>query len=122
MELSLARILSPEARRVIIKMLISEMSYRELASQLGVTPAAIYKYVTGKAVPRDEIVARAISLVEDKAEVSAIIGRELARIVGDYIEWTLSHGVLDRVILENIETMLARASLVTAASRSDRLP
>ncbi len=89
------RALSPGARRRILQVLLERRSYRELAAQLGVSPAAIVKYLSGRAAPRDDVVARALMAAEpDEAEdLAAIILGDLSEVIEDFIDWLVSLGV-----------------------------
>ncbi len=89
------RALSPGARRRILEVLLERRSYRELASQLGVSPAAIVKYLSGRATPRDDVVARALSAAEpDEAEdIAAIILGDIAEVIDEFIDWLVGLGV-----------------------------
>jgi len=49
---SYVHLLSKEARRKIIEVLASSRGVRRLADELGVTPAAVSKYLRGLRTPR----------------------------------------------------------------------
>jgi len=112
-----ARALSPQARRRLIELMVAESSYRETASLLDVTPAAVYKYVTGKAVPRDDVAVRAVEALaaRDPAAIE-LVEAEVLGVVQSYIVWALERGVLTARFLDSLERLVARARLVKVAS------
>lgn len=79
-------LLSPTARREILKVLLERRSLRELAGQLGVSPSAIVKYMRGWATPRDEVIARAIEIADDEEwkRIHEIISAELHEALREY--------------------------------------
>jgi len=85
------RVLSPAARRRILEILLERRSYRELALQLGVSPAAIAKYLSGRAAPRDDVMARALSALEpeEAEDVALIVTEEMAEAVESFIDWLI---------------------------------
>ncbi len=109
--------LSPETRRKIIEALVERYSYRELAPLIGVTPAAIYKYVAGRAIPRDDVVERALELLDASLaqEAVALIQRDLLAAVEGYLRWAARRGVLDRGFLDTLERLVARSRIILAA-------
>ncbi|AFK51578.1 hypothetical protein TCELL_1155 [Thermogladius calderae 1633] len=54
---------SREARLKIIDVLLSSRSIKQLASELGVSPTAVRKYVYRRAYPDDEVISRALSIL-----------------------------------------------------------
>jgi len=112
-----ARALSADTRRRIVELIVSESSYREAASILEVTPAAVYKYVSGRAVPRDDVTVRAVEeLVARDPLAVEIVESDLLGVVHDYIVWALERGVLTAEFLDRLERLIARARLVKVAS------
>jgi len=112
-----ARALSPQARRRLVEIMVSGSSYREAAAVLDVTPAAVYKYVSGRAVPRDDVVARAVeALAPRDPSAVELVESELLGIVQSYIMWALERGILTARFLDSLERLVARARLVKVAS------
>ena len=64
--------LGKEARLNIIYTLLQNRSKKELAEELGITPAAITKYIKNKTHPSDEIIERCIE-ISNEEEYEAII-------------------------------------------------
>jgi len=58
-------LLSKEARLRIIELALRNRSARELADELGVSPAAISKYVNGQMHPSDETMQRLFHILGD---------------------------------------------------------
>lgn len=58
-------LLSKEARLRIIELALRNRSARELADELGVSPAAISKYVNGQMHPSDETMQRLFHILDD---------------------------------------------------------
>ncbi|MCE4609841.1 MAG: helix-turn-helix domain-containing protein, partial [Desulfurococcales archaeon] len=57
-------VISKRSRRRIVEILAATRSMRGLAEEIGVSPAAIHKYITGKTHPSDEVVKRMIELAD----------------------------------------------------------
>ncbi len=57
--------LSKEAREEIISILLSNRSKKTLAEELGVSPAAISKFTSGKTHPSDDTILRALEIADD---------------------------------------------------------
>ena len=87
---SLAKWVSKDARYKVIEVLVSTRSIKALASELGVSRAAINKYLKRITHPSDETLARALDMVEeyerkrilqilidDMLEALSIISREI---------------------------------------------
>ncbi|WP_440059584.1 helix-turn-helix domain-containing protein [Thermogladius sp. 4427co] len=51
---------SKEARLKIIEVVLSSRSVKQLASELGVSPTAVRKYLNRRAYPSDEVVSKII--------------------------------------------------------------
>jgi len=60
--------LSKEARFKIIETLISTRSLVDLARNLGVTPTAVRKYLKRDTHPSDEVIRRALAIMEPYEE------------------------------------------------------
>ncbi|WP_232018766.1 helix-turn-helix domain-containing protein [Sulfodiicoccus acidiphilus] len=66
---------SKEGRRQILEILLRKRSRSEVASMLGVTPAAITKYLKGNTHPSDEVLRRCVDFAdeEERFEIKRII-------------------------------------------------
>ncbi len=113
------RALSPEARRRILEILLERRSYRELAAQLNVSPAAIVKYRSGRATPSDEVIARALAAMDyDEAEdIAFIITEEVAEVVEDFIDWIIRLGAPAGRAALTLERAAARLRLEGSRGR-----
>jgi predicted transcriptional regulator len=71
--------ISKEAREEIISELLSHRSRKELADELGITPAAIVKFSSGKTHPSDETIMKALKIANDdeKKKILRIIVNDL---------------------------------------------
>ncbi len=58
--------LSKDARQRIIEILLKKRSVKELASELGVTEAAVSKFWRGLIHPSDETLMRAFEIADDE--------------------------------------------------------
>ena len=112
-------LLGKEARRKIIEKLASSKGVRRLADELGVTPAAVSKYLRGQTHPSDRVILRAIETLEpeDALEVSKIIEEELLSGLEDYIEWATEKGVVDPRLPLKLSELAAKAGLTSLSSR-----
>ncbi len=117
-ERAFIRALSRKSKIEIIDILARVHSYRGLASMLTVSPAAVYKYATGKAAPRDEVLYRALEsltrngLDDVLEEVYHIIARDVLKVLEDFVLWSLRHGLLTEDFLDEAEKIIGRARLV----------
>ncbi|MCE4617225.1 MAG: helix-turn-helix domain-containing protein [Desulfurococcales archaeon] len=91
--------MSKRLRRIIIEELVNTYSGKGLAELLGVSPAAVSKYLSGVMHPSDKTMIRALSLLkgEQKRKIYQMIVDELAnglyksvREFHRYIEWSPS--------------------------------
>ena len=105
--------LSAETRRKIIMILARHRSYRDLAGLLGVSPAAIHKYLTGKSQPGDAVVEKALRIADryERGEIAAIVSEELAVVLEDFLRWALEDGSIDPADIEKLGSIIARAKL-----------
>ncbi|MBP1357176.1 MAG: helix-turn-helix domain-containing protein [Sulfolobus sp.] len=87
--------LSKEARFDIILLLLEKRSKKELAAELGITPAAVAKFVSKLTHPSDETLERAIQIADNderKRIVKIIIHdlinglKEAIENYGDYVD------------------------------------
>ena len=112
-------LLGKEARRKIIERLASSKGVRKLADELGITPAAVSKYLRGQTHPSDRVIMKAIETLEpdDALEVSKIIEEELLSGLEDYIEWAAEKGVVDPRLSLRLSELAAKAGLTSLSSR-----
>jgi len=105
--------LREEARRKIIVVLARHRSYRDLARLLGVSPAAIHKYLSGKSMPGDQVIERALEIADryEKSEIAREIARDIAETLEDFLQWALRQEVLDTASIEELGDIVARAKL-----------
>ncbi|MGC9072454.1 MAG: helix-turn-helix domain-containing protein [Acidilobus sp.] len=112
-------LLSKDARKRIIELLSSSRGVRRLADELGVTPAAVSKYLRGTTHPSDRVIAKAIELAtpEEAAEISKIIAEVLLEGVNDYVRWSVERGVVYPKVSMRLSELAARAGLASLSSR-----
>lgn len=105
--------LGKETRRRIIAILLSGRSYRELASQLGVTPAAISKYVSGATHPSDATIMRAIKAATrvEREEIAIAISEDLSEGMRSLVDWIIDEKLPGQILLHALEESLARMRL-----------
>ncbi|MCE4618465.1 MAG: hypothetical protein F7C37_03390 [Desulfurococcales archaeon] len=113
-------IIKPETRRKIIEILTSELSYRQVARSLGVTAAAIHKYITGKSTPRDEVVKRAIDLAAELGltEVGDLILEDIATELEALLKTLAEKDLASAAHVSKLSSIVGRAKLVLAAGLS----
>jgi len=58
--------LSKEARKEIIEILLEKRSNKELADELGVSPASITKFLNEEIHPSDKTIERALEIADEK--------------------------------------------------------
>lgn len=121
-EKAFIRALSRQSKIEIIDALARIHSYRGLAGRLMVSPAAVYKYATGKAAPRDEVVFRALEVLSNSGlddimeEVYNIMARDVLKVLEDFVVWSLKHQLLTDDFLDRTEKIIGRARLVRSPS------
>jgi len=116
---SYVHLLSKEARRKIIEVLASSRGVRRLADELGVTPAAVSKYLRGLTPPSDRVVEKAIGAAtpEEALEISKIVAEVLLEGVDDYVRWSIEKGVMDVRVYSRLSEIAAKAGLASLSSR-----
>ncbi|ESQ25724.1 MAG: helix-turn-helix protein [uncultured Acidilobus sp. JCHS] len=116
---SYVHLLSKEARRKIIEVLASSRGVRRLADELGVTPAAVSKYLRGLTHPSDRVVEKAIEAAtsEEALEISKIVAEVLLEGVDDYVRWSIEKGVMDVRVYSRLSEIAAKAGLASLSSR-----
>ena len=90
--------LSKEARSKIIEVLLENRSKVELARELGLSPAAITKFLNGVTHPSDETIERAFKIASEreKREIIDIILDDLLQSLEEFVEET---NVMNRKVL-----------------------
>ncbi len=77
--------LSKEARQEIINILLEKRSRKELAEELGITPAAIVKFTKGLTHPSDDTILKTFEIANDE-EKKRIVDVILNDLVNSVIE------------------------------------
>ncbi len=114
-------LVSKEARHKIVQVMIeSSSSMRDLASRLGISATAIYKYVTGKTHPSDEILLRILEIASysEKKRIARIIEDDLARGLRNFIEWGIENNILSPADIRRLEDAILKASLAIIGKRT----
>lgn len=111
--------LSKDARRRIIEVMLVSRSQRGLAEDLGITPAAVNKYITGKTHPSDRILERILEIAsrDEAVEISRIIAEDLAKSIEEYIAWAADYKALHTPALKALENVVERAKIIAVTSR-----
>ncbi len=117
-------LLGKEARLKIIEVLAATRSHREVAELLGVTPAAVTKYLSRRTHPSDAVVARALEAAtgDERRRIAEIIREEMLSGLKSYIEWALSEGLFTREDLHKIEEVVYGSVLLSARPGRAPLP
>lgn len=73
--------LSKDARIEILKILLESRNRSGLASELGLTPASITKYLERGTHPRDSVINRCLSIADDKErrKIASVIFHDIAK-------------------------------------------
>ncbi|MEB3861689.1 MAG: helix-turn-helix domain-containing protein [Desulfurococcales archaeon] len=111
--------LSKDARRRIIEVMLYARSQRSLAEELGITPAAVNKYLTGKTHPSDRVMERILEIAssEEALLISKIIAEDLAKSMEEYLAWAADRRALHPDSLRTLEQTINRARLLSLAGR-----
>ncbi|MCE4603422.1 MAG: helix-turn-helix domain-containing protein [Aeropyrum sp.] len=119
-ELEFIHMLGKETRRRIIAILLDGRSYRDLAALLGVTPAAIAKYISGATHPSDKTIARAIESASrtEREEIAIAIAEDLSVGLSSLVEWIIDERLPGQVLAKSLEENLARLRLAGVARRA----
>ena len=82
--------LSKEAREKIIEILLEKRSKKELAEELGITPSAITKFLSGMTHPSDETIERALEIAdeEEKERIYEIIVEDIVESLEEFINYS----------------------------------
>jgi predicted transcriptional regulator len=116
-------LLGKDARLRIVEVLASTRTHKEVAELLGVTPAAVTKYLTRRTHPSDHVLARALEAVEGEELrlISEIIRDELLAGLRSYMAWALERGILTRDDIHRIEEIVY-SGVLTLSARGRPLP
>ncbi|MFP3201052.1 MAG: helix-turn-helix transcriptional regulator [Sulfolobus sp.] len=79
--------LSKEARRKIIEILLENRSRKELAEELGLSPAAITKFLNGITHPSDETIEKALEIAseDEKREIINVILNDIMLSLEEFV-------------------------------------
>jgi len=96
--------LGRSGRLALLEVAAKKRTYRDLARIMGVSPAAVSKYMSGRMAPSDAAVARLLeSLDADEArEAALLILNYLAEGLKDFLQWASSKGLIKPVEAERI--------------------
>ena len=110
-------LIPPKTRRKIIEVLAMELSYRQLAYSLGVTPPAIHKYLTRKAMPRDAVIEKALVLAGDLGveNLGEEIINDIAIELEELLKLMVSLNLIGPGSLSRLSDVIMRAKLVIAS-------
>ena len=106
-------LLGKEARRGILLVLLESRSYRMLAAELGVTPAAVAKYVRGETHPSDRVLAKALKTAEpdELDDIADIIVRDLVSGLEDLVEWVIENELDSSTLESELQRLLSRLKI-----------
>lgn len=110
MNLRFVHLLSKDARRRVVEVMLSGRSLRELSELLGITPAAISKYRSGVTHPSDEVLGRILegaSRVELE-EIAKVAFNDLYLGFENLIEWMLERRLVEGSVLEKLRKLVER--------------
>ncbi len=118
-----SHILSKRTRRKIVEILAASRSMRDLAEELGVTPAAVHKYLRGKTHPSDEVLNKMLALAdyEESRKIAEAILEDLSKGLEEFIVWALERDVLTSRDLDRLEIAISKARLVLRDKRGLKL-
>jgi len=110
LNLRFVHLLSKDARRRVVEVMLSGRSLRELSELLGITPAAISKYRSGVTHPSDEVLGRILegaSRVELE-EIAKVAFNDLYLGFESLIEWMLERRLVEGSVLEKLRKLVER--------------
>ncbi|WP_292319557.1 helix-turn-helix domain-containing protein [Caldisphaera sp.] len=112
-------LLGKESRQKIIQILANERGVRELANELGVTPAAVSKYLSGLTHPSDIVLEKAISIAneEEITSIVKVVSDEFIEGLSNFIDWSLNRGILDIKFYKRLNDLTAKVGLVTLGQK-----
>ncbi|MCS7106909.1 MAG: transcriptional regulator [Acidilobaceae archaeon] len=105
-------LLSKEARRKLVEIIIEKRGTREASSVLGVTPASISKYRYAEMHPSDDTLMRALEAMEEEElrEAARTIFEDLYAGFLEFSAWAGQKGVLDREMAERLSALCSKIS------------
>jgi len=105
-------LLSKDARRSIINVMLYKRSLKEVSDILGVTPASISKYKSGLMHPSDDTLRRALDVLdgEELRIVARIIFNDLYSGLQEFIAWTSSNTLIENEMIEKLEKLANKIS------------
>ncbi|MEB3851574.1 MAG: DNA-binding protein [Desulfurococcales archaeon] len=111
--------LSKDARISIIQVLAAQRTHREVAEMLGVTPAAVTKYLYRRTHPSDAVILRALEAAgeEELKVIADIMLDDLLGGIKSLIDWALDNGLLAREDIRKIEEAIYPRILLLAYKR-----
>jgi len=103
-------LLSKDARRRIVEVMLDGRSLRELSELLGVTPAAISKYRSGATHPSDEVLAKILERAGEAElmEIARIAFNDLYSGFESLVEWMSARGLLDSLVVDRLKKLASR--------------
>ncbi|MDM7275297.1 MAG: hypothetical protein P3X22_004145 [Thermoprotei archaeon] len=112
-------LLSKEARRGVVNVIVKGRGLREASSVLGVTQAAVSKYRLGATHPSDSTLERALASLdrEELREVSKIMFEDLRKGFESLIDWMADNNLIDEEVVEWAEKTLDKIKGKTVARR-----
>jgi len=93
--LKFIHLLSKEARLRLVELALLRRSAKELAEELGVSPAAVSKYTSGKMHPSDDTIRRLFRILDpdEHARAYTIILEDLVYGLEELLEHVSSNGI-----------------------------
>lgn len=101
--------ISKEARYRIIEIMLATRSARQLALELGVTPATINKYLSRRMHPSDRTIARALQILYDyeKERIYQVIIDDIINALSKIVDHVSSESeYLKRYTLERLNDLI----------------
>ena len=110
LNLRFVHLLSKDARRRVVEVMLSGRSLRELSELLGVTPAAISKYRSGATHPSDEVLGRILESASriELEEIARVSFNDLYLGFENLIEWMLERKLLEGHVVEKLRKLVER--------------
>jgi len=103
-------LLSKDARRRIVEVMLNGRSLRELSELLGVTPAAISKYRSGATHPSDDVLVRILERAGEAElmEIARIAFNDLYSGFESLVEWMSARGLPDSFVVDRLKKLASR--------------
>ena len=117
--LSFLQHVSKEARREIVRVMLRDRSQRELAELMGVSPAAVTKYIYGRTHPSDDTLMRLVRSASPREleEIAHIILEDLVGGLISFIDWASERRILPVDSVRSLEEAVGRARLAASSRR-----